>query len=130
MMRAALGARRALVPALALAALVLVVGCGPETPPLGPEQTCVKACETRVDGCSPRECRRGCNIVVDRLVEREGDHVLACVARAASIAPPPGEHACGDRAWARCAIRVGPYADGGPPAPPPPRDDVFEDEGD
>jgi hypothetical protein len=127
-MPAAIGAPRAVAAALVL--LALAAGCGPETPPTGPEQTCVKACETRVDGCSPRECRRGCNLVVDRLVEREGDHVLACVARAASAAPDPGEKACGDRAWARCAFRLGVYADGGPPAPPPPRDDVFEDEGD
>jgi len=125
MMPAAISARRALVPALLLAGLVH--GCGPETPPTGPEQTCVKACETRVAGCSPRDCRRGCNLVVDRLVERQGDHVLACVARTASAAP--GERACGDRAWAGCAVRIGPYADGGPPAPPPPREDVFEDEG-
>src|SRR5580658_6273985 len=97
---AAIGARRALVPALLVG---LVGGCGPETPPTGPEQTCVKACETRVAACSPRDCRRGCNIVVDRLVERQGDHVLACVARAASAAPAPGERACGDRAWAGCA---------------------------
>jgi hypothetical protein len=124
MKRTAIGALGALV------LLGIVAGCGPETPPTGPEQTCVLACETRVDGCSPRECRRGCNLVVDRLVEREGDHVLACVARLASAAPPPGEHACGVRAWAHCAIRIGDYADGGPPAPPPPRDDVFEDEGD
>jgi hypothetical protein len=125
------GARLAPLPtaAFALALLLGLCACQPEAPPIGPEETCVKACETRLDGCSPRECRRGCNLVVDRLVEREGDHVLACVAKAASAPPPPtGEKACGDRAWARCAIRIGPYADGGPPPPPPPRDDVFEDE--
>jgi hypothetical protein len=126
MVRAALRAPRALAPALAMA--VLLGACGPETPPVGPEQTCVKACETRLDGCSPRECRRGCNLVVDRVIQREGDRVLACVARTVA-APPSGGPACGDRAWARCAILLGPYADGGPPAPPPPRDDVFEDEG-
>jgi hypothetical protein len=88
----------------------------------------VKACETRLDGCSPRECRRGCNLVVDRIIQREGDRVLACVARAVAAAQREAP-ACGDRAWARCAVLLGPYADGGPPAPPPPRDDVFEDEG-
>ncbi len=39
--------------------------------------------------------------------EGEGRDVVACVARA--------EGPCDDRAWARCAARVGPHADGGPP---------------
>ncbi len=125
MVRAAIGASFALISCLASTWLG---ACTPETPPTGPELTCVKACETRVDGCSPRDCRRGCNLVVDRLVQHEGDHVLACVARAAAGPVAANERACGDRAWAHCAIRIGPYADGGPPAPPPPGD-VFDDEG-
>jgi hypothetical protein len=58
---------------------------------------------------------------MDRLAENEGDHVLACVASAKT--------ACDDRAWARCATRIGPHADGGPPAPPPPPS-LLEQEGD
>jgi len=57
---------------------------------------------------------------MDRLVENEGDHVLACVARAKA--------ACDDRVWAHCATLVGPHADGGPPPPKAAPDD--DDEGD
>jgi hypothetical protein len=61
--------------------------------------------------CTAKECARGCNLVLDRLVENEGDHVIACIAA--------GRAPCDDRAWARCATRIGPYADGGPPPPSP-----------
>ncbi|MGH7439588.1 MAG: hypothetical protein ACRENE_28190 [Polyangiaceae bacterium] len=57
-------------------------------------------------------CARGCNLVIDRLVEREGDGVVTCVART--------QGDCGDRTWARCAAHVGPHVDGGPPPPSPP----------
>ena len=43
------------------------------------------------------------------------------------IVPPP---ACDDRAWARCATRIGAHADGGPPAPPPASTVEPEGEGD
>jgi len=117
----AIGARRT-------AAALLFAGataCAPQAPPTGPEELCIRACETRVAGCTPRACRRGCNLAVDRLLQREGDGLLACVSRTGGL--PSGEPACSERVWARCATLVGPYADGGPPAPPPPRD--FEDEG-
>lgn len=111
-----------------LAALVLVglasAGCGVESPPRGLEETCAKSCEVRASQCSKHECRRGCNLVMDRLAENEGDHVLACIAQGAQ-----NKSACDDRAWSRCATRVGVHADGGPPPPPPPPD-VFQDEGD
>jgi hypothetical protein len=64
------------------------------------------------------QCARGCNLVLDRLAEREGDRVLACVAASAV--------ACDDRLWSRCATRIGPHADGGPPPPAPPADDAIE----
>ncbi|HXN34409.1 MAG TPA: hypothetical protein VN894_21250 [Polyangiaceae bacterium] len=51
-------------------------------------------------------------MVLDRLAEKEGGSVLACVAKATP--------SCDDRAWAACAARVGTHAGGGPPAPPPP----------
>ncbi|MGH7272007.1 MAG: hypothetical protein ACREJ3_16375, partial [Polyangiaceae bacterium] len=103
-------------------ALTIASACNPESPQRGPEQTCAKACETRAAAtCSPEECRRGCNFVIDRLTNHEGDHVIACIAKA-------DRHACDDRAWARCATLIGPHADGGPPAPPPPVDDDFEEE--
>jgi hypothetical protein len=59
--------------------------------------------------------------VLDRLVEHEGDHVIACIAR--------HRGPCDDRAWAECGTLVGAHADGGPPAPPPPKD-FEEEEGD
>lgn len=110
-----------LVLAAALAAVVALAACNSNSPPRGPEETCARACEARANKCSPHECWRGCNLVLDRLAEHEGDPVIACVA----AANPP----CTDRTWARCATRVGPHADGGPPAPAPPSDDT-PDEGD
>jgi len=98
--------------------LALAVACNAESPPRGPEETCFRVCAARATRCSRHECARGCNLVLDRLVENEGDHVLACVTR--TKAP------CDDRAWSHCAALVSVHADGGP-APPPPRTDDFED---
>jgi hypothetical protein len=100
--------------ALAASSLVIVSACNSEAPPRGPEETCAKSCEVRANKCTQQECWRGCNLVLDRLAEHEGDRVIACVAAAG--AP------CSEHAWARCATRVGPHEDGGPPAPPPPSD--------
>ncbi len=113
---------RRVAAAASVALGVLVPACTPEAPPRGPEQTCVRACETRCEQCAPRQCWRGCNLVLDRLAEHEGDTVLACVAVESRRA------ACDDRTWAHCATRIGPHADGGPPAPPPPPDDAFQEE--
>ncbi len=77
----------------------------------GLEEECAKACSVRAANCSERDCSRGCNLVLDRLAEKEGDDVLACVAK--------GAPRCDDRTWAACAARIGAHADGGPPAPPP-----------
>ena len=71
--------------------------------------------------CTHHQCSRGCNLILDRLAEGEGDRVLDCVANTV--------HACDDRAWAHCAARIGVHADGGPPAPRPPSDVEEEDEG-
>jgi hypothetical protein len=98
-----------------------LAACRAESPPRGIEATCAKSCEVSASQCSPHQCRRGCNLVMDRLAENQGDVVLACVVRA--------RRACDDRAWARCATRVGPHADGGPPAPLPPPD-LVDDDGD
>ncbi len=51
-------------------------------------------------------------MILDRLAEDLGEHVIACVAT--------GARRCSDAVWADCAARVGPHADGGPPGPPPP----------
>jgi hypothetical protein len=107
----------------------LAASCNSEGPPRGPEAICAKACETRDPACKTEECWRGCNFILDRLAEHEGDPILACVARETASSTNAGTgKACSDRIWARCAVRVGVHADGGPPAPPPPKD--FEDEGD
>jgi hypothetical protein len=106
---------------LALSGVVLAVAaCQADAPPRGPEETCAKACAAQANAhCNRQACGRGCNLVIDRLAEHEGETVLRCVASA---------QACDDRTWARCAARVGPHADGGPPAPPPAPLDVFEGE--
>lgn len=101
------------LPVLSLSLALVLLGCDPP-PPRGPETACAASCASRAPECGPDRCRRGCNLVLDRLVEREGDGVVACVARTGG--------ACDDRTWARCAARVGPHADGGPPAPPPPKE--------
>jgi hypothetical protein len=91
-----------------------------DIPAGGVEAACVDDCTTQARGCTRHQCFRGCNLVLDRLVERQGAPVLACVARA--------RPRCDDRTWARCATWVGPYADGGPPPPAPPRTDEPTDE--
>lgn len=76
----------------------------------------MKACTTKAQrNCSEAECNRGCEMVLDRLVERETENVVSCVARR--------PRRCTDIVWAECAAMIGPHADGGPPAPPPPADD-------
>jgi hypothetical protein len=101
--------------------VLALAGCQAESPPSGLEAMCAKACDGKASQCSPHQCRRGCNLVMDRLAERETDHVLACIADAKA--------ACDDRAWSRCATRIGPHADGGPPPPPPPPS-ILDQEGD
>jgi hypothetical protein len=102
--------------------IATLAACQAESPPHGLEETCAKSCVVRVSQCDSHQCSRGCNLVMDRLAENEGDHVLACVAAA--------KLACDDRTWARCATRIGPHADGGPPAPRPPPSPVEDIEGD
>jgi hypothetical protein len=120
--------------AVAFAGATSSIACNSKAPPRGPEETCAKVCEARVAECTREECWRGCNLVLDRLAEHEGDRVVACVANetetastARATGPSGGKaRACDDRLWAWCAVRIGEHADGGPPAAPPPRD--FEDE--
>lgn len=96
---------------LSLLSLTVVVAACPE-PRNRPEVRCADACSVQAKArCSSVECERGCLFVLDRLVEREQSTVLACISS--------GNGPCDDRAWAECAARVGPHADGGPAAPPP-----------
>jgi hypothetical protein len=98
------GARTA---AIAIVWLVFSA-CHAQNASTSPEEACARACESRARGCSELQCRRGCAFVIDRLIEREQTSVLACVGTS---------KACDDEAWARCAVRIGPHADGGPPSP-------------
>ncbi|MFO0737082.1 MAG: hypothetical protein U0270_14435 [Labilithrix sp.] len=78
-----------------------------------PLDNCHRRCvEQAKRQCSDDECWRGCEFILDRLIEREGQHVIACVAK--------GNRRCTDVVWADCATRVGYHADGGPPGPAPP----------
>jgi hypothetical protein len=94
-----------------LAAIALGVACSGSRAPERPDDACARTCAERIPRCGPTACIRGCQLALDRLVENEGEPVLACVAK--SSAP------CDDWLWAECAARVGPHIDGGPPAPLP-----------
>jgi hypothetical protein len=97
-------------------AAVFFLGCPSATTPIGkPELKCNDDCKLHASAnCDEDSCARGCRFILDRLVEHEGHHVVECVAKAA---------ACDDPVWADCAAKIGTHADGGPPAPPLPRDD-------
>ncbi|AKU94624.1 hypothetical protein AKJ09_01288 [Labilithrix luteola] len=93
----------------------MTFACGKPMPKT-PVDACTAKCEEMASRqCSPAECARGCEFILDRLVEGESKNVLACVART--------DRRCGDVLWAHCATHIGPHADGGPPGPPPPADD-------
>ena len=95
------------------------LSCHALAPANRPIDTCVQACTTRGSRqCSEGECARGCEFILDRLIEKEMDPVLACVART--------QRRCSDVVWASCAVHIGVHADGGPPAPSPPT--VTDDE--
>ena len=107
-----------LVPGVVLG-IVLATSCHALEPASKPMDTCKRDCATIAPrSCSEQECERGCEFILDRIVERESKNVLACVARI--------PRRCTDVVWADCASRVGFHADGGPPAPPPPNDDEFQ----
>jgi hypothetical protein len=103
--------------ALVVAVAALPLGCGRALEPTNrPLETCYRSCEARAGKqCSRDECERGCEFIIDRIVEGEADNVIACVASQ--------ERRCTDVVWADCGARVGVHADGGPPAPPSPYED-------
>jgi hypothetical protein len=108
----------AIVLAIVLAIVgVLAIGCGRAVEPENrPIDKCTAICAKRASRqCSEDECRRGCEFILDRILEKEGDNVIACVARR--------PRRCTDVVWADCAAKIGVHADGGPPAPPPPADE-------
>ncbi len=88
----------------------------PQDPPNRPVDLCTTSCAQKaVRQCSEEECNRGCQFILDRLQEGQGENVIACVAAR--------ENRCSDPVWADCAARIGLHADGGPPAPPPPSEE-------
>jgi hypothetical protein len=96
--------------------LALAGACRAVEPTNKPVDSCVRSCEARASRqCSSSECERGCEFILDRLVEKEADTVVACVARL--------PRRCSDVVWADCAAHVGPHVDGGPPGPSPPAED-------
>lgn len=97
--------------ALGLGVVGALLSCHAFEPRNVPVDSCVRACTARASRqCSERECARGCEFVLDRIVEKETDNVLACVAKSS--------RRCSDVVWAECAVHIGVHADGGPPAPP------------
>ncbi|MBX3218143.1 MAG: hypothetical protein KF850_39420 [Labilithrix sp.] len=102
--------------AAGVAALGAPVSCRVFEPSNTPIDACRRSCESKAKRqCNAAECERGCEFILDRLVEREGENVIACVASS--------PRRCTDVVWAECAAKVGVHADGGPPGPPPPPDD-------
>lgn len=91
-------------------AAVIVISCHALEPSNRPIDACRASCAKRASrSCSEAECARGCEFILDRLIEREMNNVLACVVRT--------PRRCTDEVWADCAARIGVHSDGGPPAP-------------
>ena len=93
--------------------IVCLAACQASSAPRSPEETCAAACTGRAPRCTHDQCLVGCNLALDRIIEHEMNTVLDCVAKNEA-------RACDDPLWAHCATDIGPHADGGPPAPPPP----------
>lgn len=104
---------RLLFGAIAASALLGVgSACRALDPPNRPLDRCEAQCREKAKrNCSEDACVRGCEFILDRLIEREGPNVIACVARYS--------RGCSDVVWAECASHVGVHADGGPPGPAP-----------
>ncbi len=89
-------------------ALSTSASCRIYEPPNKPVDACRISCTKKAKSqCSEDECQRGCEFILDRLAEREGETVIKCVASAG--------RRCSDVVWADCATRVGIHLDGGPP---------------
>jgi hypothetical protein len=99
-----------------LVVVLPIVACRAMEPTNKAIDGCIKRCSEKASrNGSDGECERGCEMILDRIIERESHHVIACVARQT--------RRCADVVWAECAANIGAHADGGPPGPPPPADD-------
>ena len=109
--------RAAMCLSALLATAGLLLSCRAAFEPSNkPVDACVASCNKRASRqCSEGECNRGCEFILDRLVEKETNNVIACVAK--------NQRRCTDVVWADCAVRIGVHADGGPPAPGPPAEE-------
>jgi hypothetical protein len=96
---------------------VLAAACSAQGVPRTPEELCTRICADRAKQCSSHDCAIGCSLSLDRIVERETDRVVGCVAR---------RNECAPTTWAECGTLVGPHADGGPLPPPPPSDETVQ----
>jgi len=106
---------RALVVVSLLGLAFVAPSCRIADPANRPVDACIAKCNAKLSRqCTEGECTRGCEFILDRLVEGETDPVLACVGKF--------PRRCSDPAWAECAAHVGVHADGGPPPPPPPQE--------
>lgn len=104
---------------LVVAFLSLGADCHTFDPSSQPMDTCKADClKIAPRSCSEQECVRGCEFILDRIIERESKNVISCVART--------PRRCTDVVWADCAVKVGFHSDGGPPQPPPPSDDEYQ----
>lgn len=97
-------------------ALAAPLSCRIYEPSNKPLDACRRSCESKAKRqCTDAQCERGCEMILDRIIEREGENVIACVASS--------PRRCTDVVWADCAAHIGVHADGGPPGPPPPSDE-------
>jgi hypothetical protein len=96
--------------------IVIAWSCRATEPANRPLDRCRASCEAKAKRqCTAAQCERGCEMILDRILEREGENVIRCVAK--------GPRICTDVVWADCATHIGVHADGGPPAPAPAPDD-------
>jgi hypothetical protein len=102
----------------AAVAVSAAASCRIYEPPNKPVDSCRISCREKAKAeCSEEECERGCEFILDRLAEREGETVIKCVASR--------RRRCADVIWADCAAKIGPHIDGGPPGyvPQPPEEE-------
>lgn len=96
-------------------AICMLAGCRAFYPTHHVDEACVETCEQELSQCTQVECQRGCTLMLDRTRENQTQSVLACM---------KAERSCSDAKFASCAVRVGPFADGGGlEVPKPPEED-------
>lgn len=83
--------------ALAGALVFSSASCRVFEPSNKPIDGCRRSCEAKAKRqCTDAQCERGCELILDRLVEREGENVIACVASS--------PRRCTDVVWADLSL--------------------------